>query len=254
MYAFITGASSGIGKEIATMLAEQGYHLILVARREERLHFLKQQLQKKMPDLRILIEACDISITDNCTALFQKYKAYPITIVVNNAGFGKVGYVTDLPLKDELDMISTNVTAVHVFTKLFASSMKKGRILNVASLAAFQPGPYLATYSATKSYVFQFSMSINYELKRQHKNVHITTLCPGPVNTEFNKVAGADFALTSISPKKCAKCALDAMYRNKDFVIPSVPMKLLRLFVRITPYKLILPIEYFIQTKKLKHK
>lgn len=252
MYAFVTGASSGIGKEIAILLAKQGYDLILIARREERLHFLKQNLQKKRNDISIIIESCDLSIPDNCIALFEKYKSYPITLVINNAGFGKVGYVTDLPLEDDLNMIRTNLTAVHIFTKLFAKSMKKGRILNIASMAAFQPGPYLATYSATKSYVFQFSMSINYELKRQQRDVHVTTLCPGPVNTEFNKVAGADFALTYISPKKCARCAIDALRRKKDFVVPSIPIKLLRLLVRITPYRIILPMEYFIQTKKLK--
>lgn len=251
MYAFITGASSGIGREIAILLAKRGYHLILVARREERLKQLKKQLQKKWDKLDIIIENCDISKEENCINLFEKYQSYPITVVINNAGFGAVGNFTDISLDKELNMIQTNIIAVHIFTKLFSASMKKGYILNVASIAAFQPGPFLATYSATKSYVFELGMAINYELKRQGKPVHITTLCPGPVNTEFNAVAGADFALPSISAKTCARKAMEGLFSKKDFVVPSFSTKILRILTRVTPYSIILPINYKIQTKKL---
>lgn len=251
MYAFITGASSGIGREISILLAKRGYHLILVARREERLKQLKKQLQKKWNKLEIIIEDCDISKQENCIHLFEKYQSYPITVVINNAGFGAVGNFTDISLEKELNMIQTNIRAVHIFTKLFSASMKKGYILNVASMAAFQPGPFLATYSATKSYVFELSMAINYELKRQGKSVHITTLCPGPVNTEFNAVAGADFALPSISAKACARQAVEGLFSKKDFVVPSLSMKVLHMLTKITPYSILLPVNYKIQTKKL---
>lgn len=250
MYALITGASSGIGREMAILLARRGYNLILAARREDRLEELKNDLIKKY-NRKVLAEPCDLSVAEHCISLFEKYRKYPVTVLINNAGFGKVGSFTDIPLKTDLAMIKTNITAVHILTKLYADHMKTGRILNVASMAAFSPGPVLTTYSATKSYIFNLSLAVNYELKRKQKNVHITTLCPGPVTTEFNEVAGANMALYSISAKRCARIAINGLFRNKDLIIPSLPMKLLHQAMRITPYRLLLTVEHFIQTKKL---
>ena len=251
MYALITGASSGIGKELAILLAKKGYNLILTARREKRLLHLKKSIESQY-SVKVIVDSLDLSNVQSCISLHKTYKDYPITVLINGAGFGKVGNVTDIPLENELSMINTNITALHILTKLFSSTMKKGYILNIASIAAFQPGPYLATYSATKAYVANFSIALNYEMKRQKKQIHIATLCPGPVNTEFNKVAGTDFSLPSISAKKCAKLALYGLFHKKTVIIPSFPIKMSYLGSKFAPLALILPIEYKIQTKKLK--
>lgn len=250
MYAVITGASSGIGREIARLLAKKGYHLILAARRGKRLLVIKEQLEKKY-QIHVITISADLSKEEDCINLFQQSKEYPVRIVVNAAGFGKVGNYTQVSMKEELAMIDTNIKAVHILTKLFANHMKKGRILNVASIAAFQPGPYFATYSATKAYVLQLSLAINYEMMRMRKNVRVLTLCPGPVNTEFNAVAGTDFAMPSISAKKCAKIAVDGIFKSKPVILPGFQVKCARLAAKFAPYSLILPVEYYIQTKKL---
>jgi len=251
MYALITGASSGIGYEIAKLLAQKNYDLILIARRNMRLEKIKIEFEEKY-HINVIIKQCDISKEDNCYQLFQEVKNYPIRVLINNAGFGKVGNFNEIPLEDEISMIQTNIIALHILTKLFIQEKKEGYILNVSSIAGIQPGPMMATYGATKSYVLNFSLAVNYELKKNNKNIHITTLCPGPVNTEFNKVAHADFNLRSISSKQCAREAINGLFQKKQIVIPGNDIKLLRILSKITPLKLILPIEYWIQTKKKK--
>lgn len=250
MYALITGASSGIGKEIAKLLAQKGYHLILVARRIDRLDKLGKQLSHRY-HIKTISKQYDLSIPSNCALLHKDCIDYPITVVINAAGFGKVGRFQDIPLEEELSMINTNLTSLTILTKLFINSMEKGRILNISSIAGFQPGPMLATYSATKSYVTNLSLAINYELKRHHKNIHISTLCPGPVSTEFDQVAGTNFSLKSISAKRCAQLAIDGLFKNKDLIIPSFTMKVMHVCSKLVPNALILPVEYVIQTKKL---
>lgn len=248
-FALITGASSGIGREIARLLAQKGFNLILAARREHRLMDLQEELTSKYHHV-VCIEPMDLSIESNCFLLFHKYKAYPITVVINNAGFGKVGRFLEVPLERELSMIKTNITAVHILTKLFARHMDHGSILNVASMAGFQPGPIFSAYSATKAYLINLSLAVNYELKHE-KDVHIATLCPGPVRTEFNKTAGSHMALKSISAKTCARIALNGLFNNKDLIIPGFSMKFLYLGSKLSPYCFLLFLEHWIQTKKL---
>lgn len=249
MYALITGASSGIGLEIAKELAKKKYNLILVARRYERLLELKKQLEAKYK-IKVITKEYDISKEENCYRLFLEVKEYNVTVLVNNAGFGKIGYFDNIPLDVELDMVRTNIIAPHILTKLFIKEKKKGYILNVASMAGFQPGPVMATYGATKAYLLNLSLSVNYELRKCNKKISITTLCPGPVNTEFNKVANADFNLASISAKQCAKEAVHGLFKKRELVVPSINMKLLRIASKLAPLKLILPMEFRIQTKK----
>jgi len=151
--ALVTGASSGIGKEIAIYLAEVGIDLIIVARREDRLEELKSILKTNVE-----IIATDISIEENCVKLYKQAK--DIDILVNNAGFGVFGEFENTSLTSELEMIKTNICAVHTLTKLFLKDMKaknNGYILNVASIAAFVPGPLMATYYSSKSYVFKLT-------------------------------------------------------------------------------------------------
>ncbi len=251
MYALITGASSGIGKEIARILAYKGYDLILIARREDRLIRLKQILENRY-HINVEYGVHDLSKRSHIYSLYDTYKSYDIEILVNGAGFGKVGNFSEVPLDSELDMIETNIIALHMLTKLFLKTMTHGHILNIASIAGFQPGPYLATYSATKSYVANLSLAINYELKRLGRPIHISALCPGPVKTEFDTIAGTRFSLRSITARDCAKCAVSGMFQNKQLIIPSLTSKAAYWGSKLSPLKTVLPIEYHIQTSKLK--
>lgn len=251
MFALITGASSGIGWEFAKLLARRNYNLIIVARRVHRLEKLKYEIEKRYP-VQIIIKQCDLTDTKSCYKLYEEIKSYPVEVLINNAGFGKVGKFENISLEDELNMIQTNITALHILTKLFVQDKEKGYILNVASAAGFQPGPMMAAYGATKAYALNLSLAVNYELKKSNKDIHITTLCPGPVETEFNKVADADFNLNSITAKRCAAEALKGLFQKRDTVIPGMDMKVLRIGSKLAPTKLILPIEYHIQTKKTK--
>lgn len=251
MYALVTGASSGIGKSLSRELAMIGYDLILVARRKERLLALKQELKSEFDTTCVILEY-DLSNPNNCVELYRDCECFPIRVVINNAGFGKTGDYSSIELEDELNMINTNITAVHILTKLFARHMKSGLILNVASIAAFYPIPVMAAYGASKSYVLQYSRAVNYELKKAGKPVKICVLCPGPVDTEFNQVAGANFSLKSMSPEQCAKVAIAGMRKGKEVIVPGLTTKVMSLLSHISPSVVSLPVEYRIQTRKLK--
>lgn len=250
-YAMITGASSGIGREIARLLAKKGFHLILVARRKERLLCLQEEITGNS-SVNVIVEECDVSKEQNCISLYEKCKKYPLYILVNNAGFGKVGNFEEIPLEEEMDMVKTNIMAPHILMKLFIRDHQNGYILNIASIAGFQPGPKMSAYGATKSYLLNLSMAVQYELKRSGKNIFLTTICPGPVNTEFNEVANAEFHVRSISAKKCAGIALNALFHKKNMVIPTWEMKVMHFMSKITPLSLVIPVEYLLQSKKIR--
>ncbi|BBF41879.1 3-oxoacyl-[acyl-carrier protein] reductase [Lachnospiraceae bacterium KM106-2] len=250
MYALITGASSGIGKEFARLLARKKMDLILVARRLDRLETLKEELETKY-HITVILKQCDLSEEANCQKLFEDCKPYPIGVLINNAGFGKTGRFDRIPLEDELSMIQTNVIALHVLTKLFASHMNKGYILNVSSIAGHVPVPIMATYGATKAYVLSLTQSVNYEMRKLNKPIYLSALCPGPVDTEFNQVAGADFNLSSITPKQCAAEGLRGLFQKKPVIFPAKSTNILSKLSKFTPMKALLPIEYEIQTRKL---
>ena len=176
MRALITGASSGIGRDMARYLSRLGYDLIIVARRENLLEELKNELK----NTEVIIETMDVSDVQNCEKLFEKYPN--IDILDNNAGFGKFGEFDKVELNDELNMINTNIIGLHTLTKLYLKKMKekdKGYILNVASSAGLLPGgPLMATYYATKAYVVSLTRAIAEELKVSSSNVKISALCP----------------------------------------------------------------------------
>lgn len=249
MYAFITGASSGIGKEFAILLAKMGYDLILVARREERLMQLQKKLESHYP-IQVIVKAADISKEENCKQLIQEISSLPIEILINNAGFGSVGYLSEQELEHNLDMIKTNIIAPHIFTSWFCSHRKSGYVLNVSSIAAFTTPPLFATYGATKSYVYAFSTAVNYEMKKQHKDISITTLCPGSVKTEFYRDGGKQANVCVLSAKQCAAIALDGLFRKKALVIPTASMKVSYLLYKFLPHRLMLPIQYQLQKYK----
>ena len=248
MKALVTGASSGIGEEIAKELAKRGYDIILVARNEEK---LKNVASKIKTNTRIII--IDLSNKENCKKLYEETKNEDIDILINNAGFGVHGKFFDTDLDKEIQMIETNITAVHILMKLFLKDMIKknsGYILNVASMAAFGPGPLMSAYYASKAYVYRLSQGVKTELKKNNSNVKISVLCPGPVRTNFNKVAGVDFAAPSLSSEYVAKYAVKKMLKNKFTIVPGTFMKITRFFEKIMPHNLVSNISYFVNYRK----
>lgn len=177
-----------------------------------------------------------------------------IDILINNAGFGLFGIFTEADLTRELEMIDLNIKAYHILTKLFLKDFvekDKGYILNVASSAGFMAGPRLSTYYATKNYVLKLTMAINEELRQSGSNVVVSALCPGPVNTNFNKVAMGEFSIKEASPKYVAEYAIDKMFKKKMIIVPTLRIKLGIFLLRLIPYRLQLIYCYHIQGKKL---
>lgn len=248
MKALITGASSGLGADMARILSEKGYDLILVARRKTKLEKLQKELKTNVE-----IEIMDISSTFNCMKLYNKYKKEDIDILINNAGFGVYGEFISTSIDKELDMIDINIKTVHTLTKLFLNDFKKkdkGYILNVASSAAFLPGPLMASYYATKSYVYNLTVAISEELRRNNSNVYIGCLCPGPVDTEFNRVAKCTFSIKGLNSYQVSQYAIDKMFKRKLVIIPGTMMRLGVWFSKIVPLRLKLKISYKIQNGK----
>lgn len=247
MRALITGASSGIGRDIAINLSKKGYDLILVARDLEKLNEVKAKLHTNVE-----VVSMDVSKAENCKELHERYQ--DIDILVNNAGFGDCGYFTKTSLDKELKMIDTNIVAYHVLTKLYLQDMKQrnsGKILNVASIAGFMPGPLMATYYSTKAYVVRLSEAIREELRREKSNVQISILCPGPVNTNFNKVADVQFALKGLSSEYVAKYTIDKLFKGKFYIVPGWKIKLARFGSKIAPNNLVAKICYNMQKRKI---
>lgn len=248
MVALITGASSGIGADMTRILSDKGYDLILVARNKRKMEVLAKELKTNAE-----IIPMDISSTYNCTELYNLVKKKNIDVLVNNAGFGLFGEFCCTKLDKELDMIELNVKTVHTLTKLFLKDFvkkDKGYILNVASSAAFMPGPLMATYYATKAYVLHLTESINEELRRKKSNVFICALCPGPVSTNFNKVAGVSFNLESLESYDVAKYAVKQMFKKKVVIIPGFKIKMGVFALRLLPRSLVRKIAYKIQKNK----
>lgn len=249
MKALITGASSGIGRDMARYLAQKGWDLILVARREDRIKELKEELVQV--DVQCI--ALNVGKAEDCYALYERVKNENIDMLINNAGFGLAGEFSKTDLDKELNMIDVNVRAVHILTKLFLRDFIRrdsGIILNVASSAGFMPGPLLSTYYATKNYVLRLSEAIYEELRRKKSKVKISVLCPGPVNTEFNKVAKVKFAVNGISSQMCAKTAVDGALNGKLIIIPGGMIKVGLFFRRFVPEKMMLKMAYGFQRRK----
>ena len=249
MKALITGASSGIGKNMAYVLANKGIDLILVARNKEEMLKIKENVK-----VNVLVIELNLLKEKNVFKLYEICKDENIDILINNAGFGLFGIFTEADLFRELEMIDLNIKAYHILTKLFLRDFIKkdsGYILNVASSAGFMAGPRLSTYYATKNYVLKLTMAINEELKKEHSNVVVSALCPGPVNTNFNKVAHGEFSIKEASPDYVAKYGIDKLFKKKMLIIPTLRIKLGIFLLRIIPYRLQLHFSYYIQGKKL---
>ena len=248
MKALITGASSGMGRDMAKILSKKGYDLILVARDEKKLEEVKKQLKTETK-----IVVMDISNEENCKKIYEENK--DIDILINNAGFGDCGHFEETSLDKDIQMIHTNIIAYHILTKLYLKEMIKkdsGKILNVASIAGFMPGPLMTTYYSTKNYVVRFSESIREELRRKKSKVQISILCPGPVDTNFNKVADVEFALKGLSSEYVAKYAINKFFKGKFYIVPGWKIKLARIGAKLAPASFVAKISYNMQKRKIR--
>ena len=250
MKALITGASSGIGKEMAIYLSELGFDLILVARNKEKLEVLQKSLKTT-----IKIVVADLRDEKKAKELFMLTRNENIDLLVNNAGFGLYGDYLECDLLKEIDMINLNVKAAHILTRMFLKDMIKknrGYILNVASSAGLlKGGPLMSTYYATKAYVVSFTLAISEELRRNKSKVKVSVLCPGPVKTNFNKVAGVNFNISSLEAKYVARYTIDSIIKNNKLVIiPGFKVKAGLFFSRFVSTKKLLKITYNIQKRK----
>lgn len=251
MKALITGASSGLGRDMAKYLSSLGHDLILVARDKEKLQELQKELNK---DVKIIV--LDLLNIEKIKELYVLCRNDDIDILINNAGFGLYGEFATTDINKEMEMIDVNIKAVQFLTKLFIKDMIKkdsGYIMNVASSAGFQPGgPKMSTYYATKSYVNSLTLAIYEELRRNKSKVSISSFSPGPVNTNFNNVAGVSFAVKPLSSEYASKYAIDKMFKRKLIIIPGFKMKAGLFLSRFISRKRLLKISYKIQSKKKK--
>ena len=242
--ALVTGASSGIGKEIARVLSSQGCDLVITARRRLELENLSKELTDSHSiDVKVVV--ADLSDQVGVENLIRE--TGEIDILVNNAGYGFLGEHMNLNQEGQLNMINLNIRALTHLTRHYGSEMKKqgsGRILNVASIAGYQPGPNMAVYCATKAYVLSYSRALHAELKKT--GVSVTALCPGFVETGFQEVAGMELGALELSgavpAEKVAKIAVKAMRKGRREVIPGLLNKPIPYANRLVPISLNLAI------------
>ena len=235
--ALATGASSGIGLEIAKILASQNYDLIICARREKELQDLAEEITRQYT-VNCKVIVADLTTEKGVDLLIKD--SVEVDILVNNAGFGILGDHFDMQLGRQLEMIELNIHALTRLSHVFGNLMVKkgrGRIMNVASIASYISGPSFAVYCATKAYVLSYSRALHKELK--NKQVSVTALCPGYVTTGFQEVAGMELSkmekLTTVPVKKVAEIAVKAMHKGKREVMPGIVNKPLPLVTKITP-------------------
>ncbi len=261
--ALITGASSGIGEALAHQLAQKGSNLILVARSEDKLNALSQQLSQQY-GITAYVIGCDLSLANAGETLEKAVNSLGLSvdILVNNAGFGGYSEFEKQNLDEIHNMLNVNIVALTDLTRRFLPQMAKrgrGRILNIASTAAFMPGPLMAVYYASKAYVLSFSEAVNEEMRGT--GVSVTTLCPGPVETGFQAVSKLGESkllessngirqLTLLSADQVAKIGVDAMLRGQAVVIAGLSNQIQVLVPRFVPRGLMPRIIAKIQGRK----
>lgn len=257
--ALITGASSGIGLELAKLFAKDGWHLVLVAREKKDLQKSANSLEKEFGARNTIVISKDLGKPNSAKeiyALLQKRKI-AVDALVNNAGFATYGEFAKVPLEKQLAMLQVNINSLVALTGFFLPQMlgrKNGRVLNLASTAAFQPGPLMAAYYASKSFVLSFSEALAEELDSSKSGVTVTALCPGPTWTGFQKRAGM---LNSkvlggnvMDAREVAQYGYNAFLRGERVAIPGLKNKLGSKLVKIIPAKLLTKIIRKIQEER----
>ncbi|MCL4305257.1 SDR family oxidoreductase [bacterium] len=254
--ALITGASGGIGLELARVFARDGVNLVLAARNREKLDSLAAELSKAHA-VEVRTIAVDLSEAGSAQRLFEETTRDNLEIdyLVNNAGFGKFGRFVELPTEEVLAMLELNCRSLTVLSQLFGRTMnarRSGRILNVASTAAFLPGPLMAVYYASKSYVLMLSEALNNEFRGS--GVTVTCLCPGPTPTGFqaragNRTSGVR-AFAATSAEQVAMAGYRGMLRGKSVVVPGVVNKVITLGVRCLPRDVVTALSRFVSESR----
>lgn len=240
----ITGASSGIGAELAHGLARRGFGLLLVARRRERLDDLANEVGK---EYSVAVEVLPVDLSDGQARakLASRLRTEPIAGLCNSAGFGTSGVFHELPVERESDEVTLNALALMELTHAALRGMVgrgAGAVMNIASIAGFQPVPYMAVYSATKAFVQTFSEAVHEEL--HGTGVSVTCLCPGPVPTEWAEIANAErfsVPLAQVSPRDVAEAAIGGMLSGRRTVVPGMVPKVVSTGGRFVPRSLLLP-------------
>ena len=242
----ITGASAGIGAELARVFAEHGHELVLVARREDRLAALADEIAKGGRPRPIVLMA-DLGQRDAVAKIEAQLSLLDLepAIVVNNAGFGLLGRAATLSCDEQLAMIDLNIRALTELSLAFLDSIARhrGGILNVASIAAFMPGPGMAVYYASKAFVLSFSEALHQELS--DRGVRVTALCPGPVPTEFQARAGLGDRMPnvlSLSAERVARIGYDGFMRGRRVVVAGTGNRIASFVLRFLPNTLLLPL------------
>lgn len=253
MLAIVTGASSGLGKDFCYLLSKNGYDLIIASRSVDKLNEIKADIESKYPSK---VEVIQSDLSKDVGSLIQATNSKKVDLLINNAGFGDFCEFT-LADYNKLDqMVDLNCKALMKLSHHYASIMKEqgnGRILNVASVASFQPGPYMAVYYASKAFVLSLSESLDYELKPF--GVRVSALCPGPTKTDFFKNAGSDAkkmlnVTKPLESKEVVEYAYKKMMKNKRVIIPGFKFRLLLFFEKLIPRSLTLNILGKIQSKR----
>ncbi|MBE6850052.1 MAG: SDR family NAD(P)-dependent oxidoreductase [Ruminococcus sp.] len=248
MRALITGATSGIGKEMAFYLHRRGWQLVLTGRNAEML----RRMAKKFGAGTKYI-ALDLSQPDAPQALYDFCKGTRIDFLINNAGFGVFGEFTQTDLAQELAMLDVNIRALHILTKLFLCDFEKrgrGWILNVASSAGFMSGPLMAGYYASKNYAVRLTLAIREELRQRNSPVQVSVLCPGPVDTQFSDRAGVHFSAKPANAKYVAQYGVEQALAGKAIIVPTVTMKLALFGAKLCPEQPLAAMAYKIQKRK----
>ena len=246
MKTLITGASSGIGRDLARALSSDFDTFILVGRNLERLQGIGDELKEKGKG--VYLEVLDVTETDKLIELANKYP--DLDLLVNNAGFGDMGPFEETSLEKELTMIDTNIKALHVLTKVYYQKMVQndhGHMLNVASIAGVMAGPLMATYYATKNYVVRLSEALREELRRKKSKVKISILCPGPVKTNFETAANITFDFKGIDSMKVAKYTV--MHLKRFYIVPDWKIRVLRFLAKVFPTKTVAKVIYKVKSK-----
>lgn len=248
MKALITGASNGFGKDFAIKLSKMGYDIVAVARSKDKLEELGKKIKTNYE-----YEVMDLSERENVYKLHKKYSGQ-IDLLINNAGFGECGRFDKTDLDVELNMIELNITTLHILTKLFYKEFVErdsGQILNVASIAAFMPGPLMEAYYASKSYVFSLTVALYEENRRNKGHVKVSVLCPGPATTGFLNRANVKFAIKPQTSDYVTDYALKKLMKNKLIIVPGFIPKMCVLATRFVSRKFIAKMAYIMTERKL---
>lgn len=238
MKALITGGTSGIGLAIADELLTRGYEVKIISRKEGDLPIIRE----KHPEGKIEFSSYDLSKEEECYRLLEDTKGEDYDLFVNNAGYGDIGRIQDTSLEKEVNMLKLNDIATLILVKSFLIRFiekGKGRVLTVASAAAFGVAPYMNVYYASKAFVYSLAHGYYRELKDMKSKVTISVLCPGPVKTRFEEVANAKFTISSLQADKVAKYAVKKTLKGKLEIVPGFKIKLGHVFSHIVPKKMI---------------